>query len=259
MWALGAARSVLAARPHGCRVPALLPPPTRPPGKQLRVSSAKSSSSDGAPESSDSEGGPAAATELARLRGRQAELDAEQQALDEQQGSLDARREALFEELEALAERERQLQSLLGSTEASGWSLDAAGSSGEERQQWGSSEGESDREWLRNSSILRAKWMLDGCCTLAECRDALRCGSAPGGVLGVDAPMALAGAWQPPPKQAPAGLWCREHIEEMEQMEADGWELVQCVEDDYGYLLREPPADEGNRAGGRGAAGSQGE
>lgn len=249
----------LAARPHGCPlVPALLPRPPKPPGWHLRASSARSSS-DGAPEASDSEGGPAAAAEaLARLRARQAQLDAEQEALEGLQGSLDARQEALFEELEALAERERALQSLLGSQQASGWSLDAAGSGGEERQQWGSSVDESADDG-DNNYILGAKCMYDGCRTLAECRSRLRCvpaGLPWGRSAARGPPLRLAAAL--PGVKALRLVCCREEIKYLEQMEAEGWELKEPVQDGWGDLIRQPPADPGAGPGGpAGAAGGR--
>lgn len=184
MTRLAARFNALAGRQLVSRVPALLPLPARRPTQ--RCYSGLGSIAAG---SSDSEGSPAAAAaELARLRGRQAELDAERAGLEEQLDALEERQEALFEEEEALAERVRQLQSLLGSQEASGWSIDAGsgwsigrtggGSGGEERQEWGSgSEEPSDEDdWdPERQSILRAKWMLDDCRTLAECRQRLRC------------------------------------------------------------------------------------
>lgn len=177
--ALGAGRRLVS------RVPALLPLPARRP-TQRRYSGLGSS----AAGSSDGEDSPAAlaAAELARVQGRLAQLDAERAAVEGQLDSLEERQEALFEEEEALAERERQLQSLMGSQEASGWSIDAGsgwsidsaggGSGGEERRDWGTGfQEQSDKEgWdLEIQTILRVKWTLNGCRTLAECRKHLRC------------------------------------------------------------------------------------
>ena len=124
--------------------------------------------------------------------------------LEGQLESLQERQEALFEEEETLAEQERQLQSLLGSQEGAaggswsvdvgggGWSMDTGasgsgsrlsvdggGSGGEERQEWGTASLENSEEedemWdPRYFNSIRAKWMLDGCTTLEECRQRLR-------------------------------------------------------------------------------------
>ncbi|KAI7843499.1 hypothetical protein COHA_002742 [Chlorella ohadii] len=146
--------------------------------------------------------------------------------LEGQLESLQERQEALFEEEETLAEQERQLQSLLGSQEGAaggswsvdvgggGWSMDtgASGSGGEERQEWGTASledsEEEDEMWdPRYFNSIRAKWMLDGCTTLEECRQRLR-----------------------------------ERIEWLQRLEDEGWELEDPVADDWGHIRREPPA-----------------
>ncbi|PRW45085.1 hypothetical protein C2E21_6404 [Chlorella sorokiniana] len=172
-----------------------------------------------------------------------------QRQLAEQLETLVERQEALFETEEALAEQERQLQSLLGSQESglegsmdagggfgmgarsagrasqqgvgasSSWSVDRSGASGgEERQDRASSfleeASEDEDEWDPNrEDILRAKWILDGCSSLAQCRERLG-----------------------------------EQIVWLQQLEDEGWELQGTVEEDYGTLWRELPDESSGEA-----------
>jgi len=68
-----------------------------------------------------------------------------------------------------------------GSASGSRLSVDGGGSGGEERQEWGTAsleeceEEEEEEMWdPRYFNSIRAKWMLDGCTTLQECRPRLR-------------------------------------------------------------------------------------
>lgn len=130
--------------------------------------------------------------------GEELALVERERQLAEQLEFLEECREALFAEEEALAEQERQLQSLLGSQEGAGGSMDAGGSlsvdaggwtadgsgvstdgvGAEERQEWGTASQERSDEdgWGPHcDDIPPTKWSLDGCRTLAECRQRLRC------------------------------------------------------------------------------------
>ena len=201
--------------------------------------------------------------------------------LAEQLEFLEECQEALFAEEEALAEQERQLQSLLGSQEGAGGSMDAGGGlsvdaggwtvdgsgdgvstdgvGAEERQEWGAASQERSDEggWGPHcDDIPPTRWSLDGCRTLAECRQRLRCASqgawgwlgwtamqhwqdtAHGVVLRGNVPSA-----QPPLRQTPASFCRREHIAWLERLEEQGWELQQPMQGDRSWLWRELPAE----------------
>ncbi len=59
----------------------------------------------------------------------------------------------------------------------------------------------SESEWVDNTETLRAKWMLDGCCSLDEVCERLQ-----------------------------------EQIWEFRRLQAAGWELTDEVLDDYGFM-----------------------
>ena len=62
---------------------------------------------------------------------------------------------------------------------------------------------DSDTESDSNCEILRGKWMLDGCCSLAE-----------------------------------VGARLQEEIRHVEELQRDGWELREEIADDYGFMWK---------------------
>lgn len=82
---------------------------------------------------------------------------------------------------------------------------DSASDAGNDTDSWDESESGSDWD-DENHDIIRAKWQIDGSNTLDECVEKLQ-----------------------------------NFITRIQALKAAGWELARTVDDDYGFIRRNPP------------------